>query len=148
MRWTLAILITAALIAGCAPICENEVSAAVRSPSGKMKAVVFDRGCGATVGFNTQLSVLSAEAELPDEPGVAAVQLRGMATAAEAQRSGLGRALVLGCVAFARKKGARLLWCNARTYAAGFYSKLGFEIVGKEFDIPDVGPHYRMKLQL
>src|SRR6267378_2579457 len=59
------------------------------------------------------------EAELPDEPGVASVQLRGMATAAEAQRSGLGRALVLGCVAFARENGARLLWCNARTYAAG-----------------------------
>jgi predicted GNAT family N-acyltransferase len=88
------------------------------------------------------------QAELPDEPGVAAIQLRGMATAAEAQRTGLGRALVLGCVAFAREKGARLLWCNARTYAAGFYSKLGFEIVGEEFDIPDVGPHYRMKLVL
>jgi predicted GNAT family N-acyltransferase len=88
------------------------------------------------------------EAELLDEPEVAAIQLRGMATASEAQRTGLGRALVLGCVAFAREKGARLLWCNARTYAAGFYSKLGFEIVGEEFDIPDVGPHYRMKLKL
>jgi GNAT superfamily N-acetyltransferase len=70
------------------------------------------------------------------------------ATAAEAQRTGLGRALVLGCVAYARENGARLLWCNARTYAAGFYSKLRFEIVGKEFDIPDVGAHYRMKLEL
>lgn len=69
MRWTLATLITAALIAGCAPICENEVSAAVRSPSGKMKAVVFNRGCGATVGFNTQVSVLSAEAALPNAGG-------------------------------------------------------------------------------
>jgi predicted GNAT family N-acyltransferase len=88
------------------------------------------------------------EAELRDEPGVAAIQLRGMATAAEAQRTGLGRELVRGCVRFAREKRARLLWCNARTYASGFYSKLGFEIVGKEFDIPDVGPHYRMKLTL
>jgi predicted GNAT family N-acyltransferase len=88
------------------------------------------------------------EAELPDEPGVAAIQLRGMATASEAQRTGLGRALVLGCIAFARQKGARLLWCNARTHASGFYSKLGFRIVGEEFDIPDVGPHYRMNLEL
>ena len=88
------------------------------------------------------------EAQLPDEPGVAAIQLRGMATATEAQRTGLGRALVLDCVGFARERGARLLWCNARVYACGFYSKLGFEIVGKEFDIPDVGPHYRMKLEL
>ena len=99
---------------------------------------------------NGQLLCIASlfEAQLPDEHGVAAIQLRGMATATEAQRTGLGRALVLVCVAFAREKGARLLWCNARTYAAGFYSKLGFEIVGKEFDIPDVGPHYRMKLKL
>lgn len=69
MRWTLATLITAAVIAGCAPICENEVSAAVRSPSGKMKAVVLNRGCGGTVGFNTQVSVLSAEAALPNGGG-------------------------------------------------------------------------------
>lgn len=73
MLWTRAILITAALIAGCAPICENEVSAAVRSPSGKMKAVVFNRGCGATVGFNTQVSILSAEAALPNEGGNALI---------------------------------------------------------------------------
>ena len=69
MRWTLAILIMAASIEGCAPMCENEVSATVLSPSGKRKAVVFDRGCGATVGFNTQVSVLSAEAVLPDDGG-------------------------------------------------------------------------------
>src|SRR5712672_2134794 len=73
------------------------------------------------------------EAELPKEPGVPAIQLRGMATAPQAQRTGLGRALVLGCLAYAREQGARLLWCNARTYASGFYSKLGFEIVGEEF---------------
>ena len=99
---------------------------------------------------NGQLLCIASlfQAELPEEPGVAAIQLRGMATAPEVQRTGLGRALVIGCVAFAREKGVRLLWCNARTYAAGFYTKMGFEIVGKEFDIPDVGPHYRMKLML
>jgi GNAT superfamily N-acetyltransferase len=99
---------------------------------------------------NGQLLCIASlfEAQLPEKPGIAAIQLRGMATAAEAQRTGLGRALVLGCVAFAREKNARLLWCNARMYAAGFYRKLGFEIVGKEFDIPDVGPHYRMKFDL
>src|SRR5215469_9174397 len=34
------------------------------------------------------------EAELPEEPGVGAIQLRGMATAADVPRTGLGRALV------------------------------------------------------
>src|SRR5690242_4422696 len=47
------------------------------------------------------------EAKLPDEPDVAAIQLRGMATAPEAQRTGLGRALVLGCIAYTRKNGAQ-----------------------------------------
>lgn len=95
------------------------------------------------------LSIASLfEAELPEEPGSAALQLRGMATAFQAQGTGLGRALVLDCVSFARKNGARLLWCNARVPASGFYRKLGFEIVGDEFDIPDVGPHFRMKLEL
>jgi predicted GNAT family N-acyltransferase len=99
---------------------------------------------------NGQLLCIASlfDAELPDAPGVSAIQLRGMATASAAQRTGLGRALVLGCVNFARQQGARLLWCNARHYACGFYSKLGFEIVGEQFDIPDVGPHYRMKLEL
>jgi hypothetical protein len=38
----------------------------------------------------------------------------------------------------------KLIWCNARTSAVGFYSKLSWEIAGAEFDIPDVGPHFRM----
>lgn len=99
---------------------------------------------------NGQLLCIASlfEAKLPEEPDIVALQLRGMATAADAQRTGLGRALVLGCAAYARKKGAQLLWCNARVYASGFYSKLGFEIVGQEFDVPDVGPHFRMKLEL
>lgn len=34
-----------------------------------MKAVVFNRNCGATTGFNTQVSIISASAALPDEGG-------------------------------------------------------------------------------
>lgn len=83
-------------------------------------------------------------AEMPDRPGLAALQLRGMATAPEVRGHGLGRALVQACMAFARESGARLLWCNARTGAVEFYRKLGFAIVGEEFQIADVGPHFRM----
>jgi hypothetical protein len=57
------------LLAGCGAVCENEVSETSHSPSGKMKAVVFNRGCGATVGFNTQVSVLPAGADLPNDGG-------------------------------------------------------------------------------
>jgi GNAT superfamily N-acetyltransferase len=87
-------------------------------------------------------------AEMPGMPGVAALQLRGMATAPTARGFGLGRALTFACADFARTSGAQILWCNARTTAIGFYQKLGFESVGDEFEIPDVGPHYRMRLRL
>jgi GNAT superfamily N-acetyltransferase len=83
-------------------------------------------------------------AELRERPGSRALQLRGMATAPEVRGRGLGRALVHASVKFARESRAELLWCNARIVAVGFYRKLGFEIVGDEFEIPDVGPHLRM----
>jgi GNAT superfamily N-acetyltransferase len=87
-------------------------------------------------------------AAMPERPGEPAVQLRGMATAPDARGAGIGRALALACIASARESGARLLWCNARTAVIGFYLKLGFEIIGGEFQIPDVGPHVRMVLRL
>jgi GNAT superfamily N-acetyltransferase len=85
-------------------------------------------------------------AEMPDQPGSTAYQLRGMATAPEARGLGLGRALVHACLAFTRANGGRLLWCNARTVAVEFYRKLGFAVIGGEFELPDVGPHFRMLL--
>jgi ribosomal protein S18 acetylase RimI-like enzyme len=36
------------------------------------------------------------------------------------------------------------VWCNARTGAMGFYRKKGYEAVGEEFQVLDVGPHYLM----
>lgn len=83
-------------------------------------------------------------AGMEDFPGRPAIQLRGMVTAPEFRGAGLGRALVFVCIDFARDNGAEILWCNARTSALGFYQKVNFEIVGGEFEIPDVGPHFRM----
>ena len=87
-------------------------------------------------------------AQMPEMPNLIAFQLRGMAVVPEARGAGLGRALTLACIAFAKENRAELLWCNARITAAGFYQKLGFEIIGEQFDIPDVGPHFRMMLSL
>ncbi|EST36322.1 hypothetical protein N566_16465, partial [Streptomycetaceae bacterium MP113-05] len=39
-------------------------------------------------------------------------------------------------------RGARLMWCNGRTGARGFYERHGYEAVGEEFVIEGVGPHY------
>ncbi|HEY3040583.1 MAG TPA: hypothetical protein VGJ66_17730 [Pyrinomonadaceae bacterium] len=49
--------------------CGNDLVKEVRSPGGKMKAVVFQRDCGATTGFSTQVSLLSSNESLPNESG-------------------------------------------------------------------------------
>ena len=88
-------------------------------------------------------------APLPERADVLpAWQLRGMATLPEVRGRSFGCALLDACVAHARAGRAALLWCNARTSAAAFYSKHGWQILGDEFDIPTVGPHFRMLLEL
>lgn len=73
-----------------------------------------------------------------------AYQVRGMATAAEMQEQGAGRALLEACAAAAREAGAQWLWCNARTPALGFYTRHGFKTTGGIFEIQNAGPHVRM----
>lgn len=88
------------------------------------------------------------QAPFPGTRHARALQLRGMATAAQARGTGLGTALVRVCLELAREKGIDTVWCNARSSAAGFYTRLGFEPVGEEFEIADVGPHFRMRFRL
>jgi hypothetical protein len=49
--------------------CGNDLVKEVRSPDGQMNAVVFQRDCGATTGFSTQVSLLSSNKSLPNESG-------------------------------------------------------------------------------
>lgn len=79
-----------------------------------------------------------------DAPGPDAWRLRGMATVEELRGTGLGRAVLECCLEHARERGARIVWCNARTGAIGFYERSGFEIVSEVFDVPVIGPHVRM----
>lgn len=51
------------------PTCGNELLAEVASPDGELRAVVFQRDCGATTGFSTQVSVLRRGEPLEDRPG-------------------------------------------------------------------------------
>lgn len=89
------------------------------------------------------------DAPLPEQPEKAgAWQLRGMATSPEVRGRGFGRELVLRALSETTAAGGALLWCNARIGAAAFYARLGFQIVGDEFDIPTAGPHLRMWIEL
>lgn len=70
--------------------------------------------------------------------------LRGMAVEPSRQGQGIGALLVRRVEEEALRADIELLWFNARIKAVGFYEKLGFTIIGDEFDIPTVGPHLRM----
>ena len=50
-------------------MCGNAVLDEVRSPDGAFRLVAFQRDCGATTGFSTQVSLLEAEEALPYEGG-------------------------------------------------------------------------------
>lgn len=88
-------------------------------------------------------------ASMPGHPEVAAAwQLRGMATLPEVRGAGVGRALLAACEDAACHEAGAFIWCNARVAAAEFYRKHGWRVIGDEFDIPTVGPHYRMMREL
>lgn len=47
----------AVLASGCSETCKNSSISTAGAPSGDLKAVLFQRDCGATTGFSTQVSV-------------------------------------------------------------------------------------------
>lgn len=77
-----------------------------------------------------------------DTPGW---RLRGMASAPDARGRGIGQALLAASVDHVAGAGGGELWCNARTPAAPFYERAGFEVVSDRFEIPGIGPHVVMR---
>ncbi len=66
------LLLLSAHSAGCFNLtggCRNEILRILYSPAKRLKAVVFQRDCGATTGFSTQISIISADDDLPNEGG-------------------------------------------------------------------------------
>lgn len=81
-----------------------------------------------------------------DEP---AYQLRGMATRADRAGQGIGAALLAHAIAeLQRHTDVRRVWGNARNNAIGFYVKQGWTIASDEFNIPGVGPHFKITRDL
>ena len=50
-------------------MCGNEILAQSVSPDGIRKLAVFQRDCGATMGFSTQASLLAVDSTLPNQGG-------------------------------------------------------------------------------
>jgi predicted GNAT family N-acyltransferase len=71
-------------------------------------------------------------------------RLRGMATLPEFRGQGLSSALLRTAFPIIKNNNVHSVWCNARKSAVGFYEKVGFETIGDEFNIADIGPHLLM----
>ncbi len=77
-------------------------------------------------------------------------QLRGMAVRLSYQRTGVGGMMLTQLQQIARESSAavRLMWCNARSPAVGFYKRHGWTVASDEFVIETAGPHFKMTLKL
>jgi len=75
-------------------------------------------------------------------------QLRGMAVLLKFQGNGLGNEILKFSESILRKRGAKMIWCNAREIAVDFYRKNGYIIKGDPFLIPEIGVHYVMRKTL
>ncbi len=99
-------------------------------------------------GSGTILAVASFSPEAtPYRPGRRAIHLRGMAVEEPFQHHGLGRLLITTVVGRLRDDGTEVLWCNARDSAAGFYARLGFEVAGEGFVLPESGHAHHVMLR-
>lgn len=52
-----AALFASALLGGCSDLCGDTVVERIRAPGGDRDAVLFQRDCGATTSFTTQISI-------------------------------------------------------------------------------------------
>ena len=75
-------------------------------------------------------------------------QLRGMAIVPDLRQTGIGKAMIEFLEADLADSNVKQLWCNARVPAAGFYQKMGWQIVSDVFEIPTAGPHVKMAKSL
>ena len=83
----------------------------------------------------------------PDAPG--AWQLRGMATAPDWQRRGVGGAVLARALTELEQRGAELVWCQARETAVEFYARQGFTDEGEPFHHAETGiVHWFMWLRV
>ncbi len=75
-------------------------------------------------------------------------RLRGMAVEPGHRGQGVGARLLTRCVSHVLDAGGRVVWCNAREVAVGFYRANGWRAVSDVFELPPSGPHRVMRLDL
>jgi ribosomal protein S18 acetylase RimI-like enzyme len=84
----------------------------------------------------------------PEFPQHFQYQLRKMATDPGFRKMNAGRQLIEFALEELRRRKVELMWCNARQVAVGFYEKLGLTTATDFFDVPGIGPHKLMYINL
>jgi GNAT superfamily N-acetyltransferase len=106
-------------------------------------AADFDPGSVHLGAFDAEARLMGCASLIPTEDGL---QLRAMAVDPIRQGSGIGAAILRAAAGIAREKGEPL-WCEARAHAVGFYERNGWAVESDLFEVPRIGPHYRMRLR-
>jgi predicted GNAT family N-acyltransferase len=75
-------------------------------------------------------------------------RLRAMASDPSYRGMHAGKLLVEEGISILRSKGVDALWCDARLNAVGFYSRLGFQSLPEVYEVPLIGPHKFMWIEL
>ena len=75
-------------------------------------------------------------------------RLRAMATHPDYRGMNCGKLLVEKAIQILKEKQMEVLWCDARIGAVGFYQSLGFSMLDEVYDVPKIGPHKFMWLEL
>jgi GNAT superfamily N-acetyltransferase len=75
-------------------------------------------------------------------------RLRAMATDPDIQGTGTGAAIIAKGIEELKKRNIKLLWCDARLKACGFYEKLNFKVLGDIYEVPVIGPHKLMYFEI
>jgi predicted GNAT family N-acyltransferase len=75
-------------------------------------------------------------------------RLRGLAITPGQRSEGHGGCLLRHCLRGVAQRGGRLVWCNIPSPALDFFLRHGFNVLGPEFDVATVGPHFMMRKRI
>jgi GNAT superfamily N-acetyltransferase len=123
----------------------HEATDALSPPPGEAEAVHF---AAVDDGIVVGTAVVWREAAPWAQADEASWRLRGMATAEDKRRQGIGAAVLAAVLEYVERQGGGRLWCSARTAARSFYERAGFVARGDVWDEANIGRHIMMERQV
>ena len=98
---------------------------------------------GTVVGTSTFIIDLNTKIETKNQ-----YRLRAMATSELVRGEGIGKQIIEFAVKKLKQMNVEILWCDARLKATGFYDKKGFKTLGDVYNVPEIGLHKLMVLEV